>query len=181
MSNTFPGHNIKLHLCVCKPWGKVTLSVAFDTCVTVCFGIPRTSGWPYCTKPWLLSPAGLGNRPLRPFGIRGLCSRRLQRQIECLKWRCQLRDVKRITASCHNDVMISYKWSRPVGNAILWLVLWLISSLATDRQLNRQPSLSNRVLSRNHSGGSHCFPEIKLCLSYLVIASEAWCTRHRAS
>ena len=27
--------------------------------------------------------------------------------------------------------------------------------------------LSNRVLSRNHSGGSHCFLELKLCFSCL--------------
>ena len=29
--------------------------------------------------------------------------------------------LKGVTASCHNDVMISYKRSRPVGNAVLWL------------------------------------------------------------
>ena len=140
--------------------------------VTVCFGIPHASSWPYCTKPWLPSPARLGNCPLRPFGIRGLRSQRPQRWIKCSERRCPLRDVKRVTTSCCNDVMISYKRLRLVGNAVL--------SLATDRQLNRQPSLSNRVFSRNHSGGSHCFLEIKLCFSYLVIAPEARCTRHRA-
>ena len=141
-------------------------------CVTVCFGIPRTSGWPYCTKPWLRSPAGLGNHSLRPFGICGLCSWRPQCWIECSKRRCRLCDVKRVTTSCRNDVMILYKRSRLVGNAVL--------SLATDCQSNCQPSLSNHVLSRNHFGGSHCFLEIKLCFSYLLIASEAQCTRHCA-
>ena len=33
-------------------------------------GIPRTSGWPYCTKPWLPSPTGLGNHPLCPWHMR---------------------------------------------------------------------------------------------------------------
>ena len=54
------------------------------------------------------------------LGIRGLCSWRPQYRIECLKRRCRLRDVKRITASCRNDVMIPYKRSRLVGNAVLW-------------------------------------------------------------
>ena len=60
-------------------------------------------------------PPDLATVPIS-LGIRSLCSRRPQRQIECLKRHCQLRDVKRITASCRNDVMISYKSSRPVGN-----------------------------------------------------------------
>ena len=55
---------------------------------------------------------------LTSLGIRGLHSRRPQRQIECSKWRCRLRDVKHVTASCHNDVMIPYKSSHPVGNAM---------------------------------------------------------------
>ena len=41
---------------------------------------------------------------------------------------CRLCDVKRVTASCHNDIMISYKSSRSVGNFVLWQfrsVLWL--------------------------------------------------------
>ena len=101
------------------------------TCVTVCFGIPRTSGWPYCTKPWLPSPAGLGNRPLRPWAYAVLRSWRPQRWIECSKRHCRLRDVKRITASCRNDVMIPYKRSCPVGNAVLWLPTanWTVSRL----------------------------------------------------
>ena len=163
-----------------KSLSKIEKSRLF-ICVTVCFGILRTSGWPYCTKPWLPSPTGLGNRPLCPFGIRGLRSRRPQHRIECLKQCCRLRDVKCVTASCRNDVMISYKRSRPVGNVFYSVLFFLlVLSLATDRQSNRQPSLSNRVLSRNHSRGSHCFLEIKLCFSYLLIASEARCTRHCA-
>ena len=59
-------------------------------------------------RTWQPSPTSLG--------IRGLRSRRPQRQMECLKRRCRLRDVKHVTASCRNDVMISYKSSRPVGN-----------------------------------------------------------------
>ena len=57
---------------------------------------------------WQPSPTSLG--------IHGLCSWRPQRRIECSKWRCWLHDVKRITASCRNDIMISYKNSPPVGN-----------------------------------------------------------------
>ena len=83
-----------------------------------------------------------------PLGICGLCSWRPQHRIKCSERRCRLRDVKHVITSCRNDVMIPYKRSRPVRNRVL---------LATDRQLDHQPSLSNRVLSRNHSGGSHCF------------------------
>ena len=57
---------------------------------------------------WQPSPTSLG--------ICGLRSRRLQCRIECLKRCCRLHDIKRVTASCHNDVMISYKSSRPIGN-----------------------------------------------------------------
>ena len=105
-------------------------------------------------RTWQPSPTSLG--------IRGLCPQRPQCRIECLKRCCRLRDVKRVTASCCNDVMISYKSSRLVGNATTFSC-----SLATDCQSYRQPSLSNRVLSRNHSGGSHCFHELKLCFSCL--------------
>ena len=59
--------------------------------------------------------------------------------------------------------MISYKSSVWSGIGERLLVL----PLAIDHQPNRQPSLSNRVLFRNHSGGSHCFLELKLCFSCL--------------
>ena len=127
--------------------------------VMVCFGNPRTSGWLNCTKPWLPSPTRLGNRPLCPFGRRILHSQRPQHQIECLKRHCRLRDVKCVTTSCHNDVMISYKRSRLVGNAVLWLIL----SLATDRQSNRQPSFVQLCALPEPFWRLSLFPWIKLC------------------
>ena len=64
------GHSTGTDLRKTKMVLSISISSRFTmvthTCVTVCFGIPRTSGWPYCTKPWLPSPAGLGNCPLRP-------------------------------------------------------------------------------------------------------------------
>ena len=74
-------------------------------------------------RTWQLSPTTLG--------IRGLCSWRPQRRIECSKRRCRLRDVKRVIASCRNDIMIPYKRSHPVGNAVLWLPTanWTVSHL----------------------------------------------------
>ena len=89
--------------------------------VKVCFGTPRSSGCAYCTKPWLPSPPGLGNRPFYAPGIHILRSWSPQCRIECSKRCCRLRDIKRIIASCRNDVMIPYKRSHPVWNAVLWL------------------------------------------------------------
>ena len=104
-------------------------------------------------RTWQPSPTSLG--------IRGLCPQRPQRRIECSKQRCQLRDVKCITASCRSDIMISYKSSCPVGTR------GLFSCSVADCQLYRQPPLSNRALFWNHSRGSHCFLELNLCLGCL--------------
>ena len=59
--------------------------------------------------------------PPTPLGIRSLHSWSLQRRIECSKRRCRLRDIKGVTASCCNDVMIPYKRSRLDQDAVLWL------------------------------------------------------------
>ena len=98
------------------------------TYVTVCFGIPRTSSWLYCTKALVTKSCRTWQPSPTSLGIHGLRSRRPQRRIECSKRRCRLRDVKRVTASCRNDIMVSYKSSRPVGNATTFQLLigyWL--------------------------------------------------------
>ena len=105
-------------------------------------------------RTWRPSPTSLG--------ICGLCLRRPQRHFKCSKQCCQLRDVVRVTASCCNDVMISYKSSRLVGN-VTTFQLFIGYRLPTVPSL----SLSNRALFQNHSGGSHCFHELKLCFSCL--------------
>ena len=113
-----------------------------------------------------------------PLGIRGLHSWRPQCRVECLKRCCRLRDVKRITASCRNDVMISYKRSCPVGNAILLVLSFFgyqppIQPSAIFVQPCALPEQFRRL---------SLFPRIKLHFSYyLVVVSAAQCTRHRAS
>ena len=125
--------------------------------VTVCFGIPvprltfthsalvMRSG-----QTWQLSPM--------PLRICSLHSRSSQRRIEPSTVR-RHRDVKRVITSCHIDIMIPYKKAPPSSECC---------SLATDRQSNRQPSLSNCVLSRNHSGGSHCYLVNKAALLVIL-------------
>ena len=123
-------------------------------CVTVCFGIPiprlTLMHWALDTRSgrtWQLSPM--------PFCIRNSRSRSPQHRIEPSKRRCRHRDVKRVITSCRTDVMIPYKKTLPGSECC---------SLATNHQLNCQPSLSNRVLSRNHSRCSHCYPVNKAAL-----------------
>ena len=71
-------------------------------------------------SPGYRVPPDLATVPT-PLGIRGLRPWGPQHQIECSKQCCRLRDVKRVTASCCNDVMIPYKRSRPDRDAVLWL------------------------------------------------------------
>ena len=118
------------------------------TYVTVRFGIPI----PLLTlmHSALVTRSGQTWQPSSmPFCMCGSHSWSLQRQIEPSKRHCRHRDVKHVITSCRTDVMIPYIKTLPGSESC---------SLATDRQLNRQLSLSNRVLSRNHSGCSHCYP-----------------------
>ena len=67
-------HAVFIHvLFFCNKMPTRASGMCLGESVTVCFGISRTSGWPYCTKPWLPSPAGLGNRPLRP-SVHAVCA-----------------------------------------------------------------------------------------------------------
>ena len=146
------------HVSFCNKMPTRVSGMSLGESVTVCFGIPvpRLT----FTHSALVTRSGQTWQPFpTPLRIRGLRARSSQHQIEASKRRCRHRDIKRVIASCDTDVMIPYKKALPGLECC---------SLATDRQLNRQPSLSNRVLSRNHSGGSHCYLVNKAALLVIL-------------
>ena len=119
-------------------------------------------------RTWQPSPTFLSTHGLRP--------RRPQRRIECLKRCCRLRDVKRVTASCRNDVMIPYKSARPIGKGTTFSC-----SSATDRQPFHQPSLSKPCALPEPFRRLSLFPcRIKLCFSY-YLSNSVGSTVHSAS
>ena len=95
--NKFCALHVHVHICHGMLWNSpyLRLTLLHQALVT-------ESRW-----TWQPSPTSLG--------IRGLRSRRPQHRIECWKRCCRLHDVKRVTASCRNDIMISYKSSHLVG------------------------------------------------------------------